>query len=173
MSEDALLDPPPARPLWLWTLADLALLLVGFFVLIQATDRHALARGLREGFGGDVADIAKPDPIPLAAAAVAFAPGSAVPQTPGPLIAFAAAGLHDPRASLRISGGTAGAADVDPATGSADLLATDRARAVAAYLINHGIAADRIAITTASTGRRSALVTISFTGDPAAKRTNK
>ena len=45
MSETDLLDPPPARPLWLWTLADLALLLVGFFVLVQATDRQALAKG--------------------------------------------------------------------------------------------------------------------------------
>ena len=69
MSDDALLDPPPARPLWLWTLADLALLLVGFFVLVQATDRQALAKGLREGFGGAVVDSVKPDPIPLAAAA--------------------------------------------------------------------------------------------------------
>ncbi|MFZ5796341.1 MAG: flagellar motor protein MotB, partial [Pseudomonadota bacterium] len=35
------------------TLADLALLLVGFFVLLQASqqlDRAALARGLRAGF---------------------------------------------------------------------------------------------------------------------------
>ncbi|WP_137788436.1 flagellar motor protein MotB [Sphingomonas sp. 3P27F8] len=36
----------PARPLWLMTLADLALLLVGFFVLLQANqtlDPHKLA----------------------------------------------------------------------------------------------------------------------------------
>ncbi|MDB5677902.1 OmpA family protein [Sphingomonas bacterium] len=166
MSDDALLDPPPARPLWLWTLADLALLLVGFFVLVQATDRQALAKGLREGFGGAVVDSVKPDPIPLAAAAVAFAPGSAVPQSPAALAEFATVNLHDPRASLRVSGGTMGQSDVDPATGSADLLAADRARAVAAYLINHGIAADRLIIAAAGTGRRNALVTVSFTGDP-------
>ena len=163
MSDDALLDPPPARPLWLWTLADLALLLVGFFVLVQATDRRALARGLREGFGGAVETSA---PIPLAAAAVAFAPGSAVPQAPASLAAFAAGNLADPRASLRVSGGTMGAGDVDPATGSADLLAADRARAAAAYLIAAGVAADRILIAPAGTGRRTALVTVSFTGDP-------
>ena len=29
--------PRPARPLWLITLADLSLLLVGFFVFLQAT----------------------------------------------------------------------------------------------------------------------------------------
>jgi len=170
MNEDALLDPPPVRPLWLWTLADLALLLVGFFVLVQATDRHALAKGLREGFGVTAPDMA-PDPIPLAAAAVSFAPGSTVPQAPEPLIDFATINLRDPRASLRVSGGAIGAEDVDSATGSADLLATDRARAVAAYLIGHGIAADRIVIATAGTGRRTALVTVSFTGDPATRTT--
>ena len=165
MTDDALLDPLPARPLWLWTLADLALLLVGFFVLVQATDRRALAKGLREGFGGAVVDSIKPDPIPLAAAAVAFAPGSAVPQAPASLSDFAATNLRDPRASLRVSGATLGEGDVDPTTGSADLLAADRARAVAAYLIGHGITADRILIAAAGTGRRTALVTVSFTGD--------
>ena len=47
-------DAPATRALWLVTLADLALLLVGFFVLLQANqhlDRKALARGMREGFG--------------------------------------------------------------------------------------------------------------------------
>lgn len=168
MTDDALLDPPPARPLWLWTLADLALLLIGFFVLVQATDRRALAKGLREGFGvtAPAPDVA-PEPIPLAAAAVAFVPGSAVPQAPDTLLEFAASNLRDPRASLRVSGGTSGAGDVDPATGSADLLATDRSRAVVSYLIGHGVAANRIIIAPAGTGRRTALVTVSFTGDPA------
>jgi outer membrane protein OmpA-like peptidoglycan-associated protein len=170
MNEDALLDPPPGRPLWLWTLADLALLLVGFFVLVQATDRRALARGLREGFGVTAPDVAS-DPIPLAAAAVAFAPGSARLQSDAGLIDFATSNLRDPRASLRVSGGTSGAGDVDPATRSADLLATDRARAVVTYLIARGIAADRITIASASTARRTALVTVSFTGD-LANRTN-
>ena len=46
-------DATAAKPLWLITLADLALLLVGFFVLVQATslDRAALAKGLRAGPG--------------------------------------------------------------------------------------------------------------------------
>lgn len=168
MTDDTLLDPPPARPLWLWTLADLALLLIGFFVLVQATDRKALAKGLREGFGVAAPDTA-PDPIPLAAAAVAFVPGSAMPQAPDTLVDFATANLRDPRASLRVSGGTSGAGDVDPATGSADLLATDRARAVVTYLIGHGVAANRITIAPAGPGRRTALVTVSFTGDPAVR----
>ena len=166
MTDDAVLDPPPVRPLWLWTLADLALLLIGFFVLVQATDRRALAKGLREGFGV-AAPETPPKPIPLAAAAVAFAIGSAAPQSPETLIDFATVNLRDPRASLRVSGGTSGAGDVDPATGSADLLATDRARAIVSYLIANGVAAHRIRIAPAGTGRRNALVTVSFTGDPA------
>ncbi|MBS0478971.1 MAG: OmpA family protein [Proteobacteria bacterium] len=150
--------------MWLWTLADLALLLIGFFVLVQATDRQALARGLREGFGGEAVDTAT-IPIPLAAAAASFAPGSAILLSPDTLVDFAISSLRDPRASLRVSGGAEGAGDVDPATGSADLLATDRARTVVAYLIGHGVSADRILIAPAGGGRRNALVTVSFTGD--------
>ena len=39
MTLDDPLSPAPGKPLWLMTLADLALLLVGFLVLVQATDR--------------------------------------------------------------------------------------------------------------------------------------
>ncbi len=166
MTEDSLLDPPPARPLWLWTLADLALLLIGFFVLIQATDRRALANGLRQGFGGKSAEIvAAPDPIPLASAAVAFSAGSAVPDNAADLLDWARSNATDPRVSLRVVGSTdRSSSDVDPATRSAMLLAADRARAVAAYLIANGVAADRIAIGAPATGRRGVLVTVGFTG---------
>ena len=171
MNADALLDPPPSRPLWLWTLADLALLLVGFFVLIQATDRHAVSRGLREGFGGATAATAPaapmtaPDPIPLESGAVSFAAGSAVPIDPDTLLDFAIASLRDPRVSLRVTGSTDGSsADRDSATGSAALLASDRARAVTAFLIAHGIAPARIGIAAPAARRRGVLVTMSFTG---------
>jgi hypothetical protein len=175
MSETDLLDPPPARPLWLWTLADLALLLVGFFVLVQATDRQALARGLREGFGGQPATstaIATPaDPIPLASAAAGFAPGSAKIVITDGLLDFAMESLRDPRVTLRIAGSAEGTlADSDPTTGSAQILASDRARATASWLIAHGVSADRIMIATPATGRRIALVTMSFTGDPVRKK---
>ena len=171
MSETDVLDPAPARPLWLWTLADLALLLVGFFVLIQATDRKALAQGLREGFGGKVESIVpQTDPIPLAAAAVPFAPGSAQMQTADGLADFAADNLRDPRVTLRVTGATDGSArDVDPTSGSASILAGDRARAVTSYLISRGAAADRIIIAGAGTGRRGVLVTMSFTGESGKK----
>ena len=51
-------DVAPGRPLWLTTLADLSLLLVGFFVFLQASqtvDRQALAAGIRAGFDADAA----------------------------------------------------------------------------------------------------------------------
>ena len=175
MNATDLLDPPPARPLWLWTLADLALLLVGFFVLVQATDRQALAKGLREGFGGKPATartVTTPaDPIPLASAAAGFAPGSARIVITDGLLDFAMESLRDPRVTLRIAGSAEGTqADSDPTTGSAQILASDRARATAAWLIAHGVSADRIMIATPGTGRRIALVTMSFTGAPDRKQ---
>lgn len=179
MNETDPLDPAPARPLWLWTLADLALLLVGFFVLVQATDRQALARGLREGLGGDVPAATSsttsttapvPDPIPLAAAAVEFAPGSAGMRPADDLMDFADASLRDPRVTLRVAGSTDGSSrDVDAASGSAQILASDRARAVTAWLISRGVAANRIMIAGAGSGRRGVLVTMSFTGEPERK----
>ena len=54
LSPDSWDDIAPARSVWLITLADLALLLVGFFVLLQAhreVDRTRLLAGLRSGFG--------------------------------------------------------------------------------------------------------------------------
>ncbi|MFW2850852.1 flagellar motor protein MotB [Sphingomonas sp. TX0543] len=164
----------PARPLWLMTLADLALLLVGFFVLLQANqtlDPHKLADGLREGFGGKAAaaPAARPSPpaIPLAANIVAgFAPGSAgLPAAPDALIAWATDVARDPRVALTVTGGTDGtAADVDPDTGSAAVLATDRARAVAAALGK--IAPGRILVaTTNRAGHRQVTVTLAFAGE--------
>lgn len=154
---------PPTRPLWLMTLADLALLLVGFLVLVQATqlDRHALAAGLRGGFG---APPPVEDPVPVAAAGITgFAPGSAtLPGAPDDLIAWAVAALADPRVSLRVAGSVDGsAADIDPVTGSGVVLAADRARAVAAALAR--VAPGRLTVTTAPARRRQVLVTLAFT----------
>ena len=61
-------EPSASRPLWLMTLADLALLLVGFLVLVQATslDRDALAKVLREGFGVTDAPMPVPPPVTIA-----------------------------------------------------------------------------------------------------------
>jgi len=157
------------RPLWLMTLADLALLLVGFFVLLQANqqlDKTAFASGFRAGFGAS-ADKAPPEPMPVAAAAMLnFAPGSAtLPAAPDSLIAWAREAARDPRVTLKVTGSTDGTpADVDPATRSAAVLAADRARAVAAALA--AVAPGRLLIVNAAApSRRSVIVTLAFAGE--------
>lgn len=164
-------DREPGRPLWLITLADLALLLVGFLVLVQATQHmggKALAQGMREGFGAPrPTDAPDPAPLPVASAGMLdFTPGSAsLPSAPAALIAWSRDAAADPRVQLTVTGSTDGSpADVDPATHSAAILASDRARAVAAAIA--GVAPQRIAIaTTTRPGRRAAMVTIAFVGE--------
>lgn len=171
--DDDLPEIAAVRPAWLMTLADLALLLVAFFVFIQANqqlDGGTLARGIRAGFGApDTGAIVPPAPMPVTANAVGgFAQGSA--ELPGPVTAlsdWAREALRDPRAMLAVTGMVDGSPqDVDPTTHSAALLAADRARSVASALITAGIAPDRIAITAAGrSGRRGVSVTTGFAGN--------
>lgn len=171
-------EAPAGQRVWLITLADLALLLVGFFVFIQANnhlDGHKLAQGFRAGFGIEKAPEAPaaPDPMPVAAAAMLdFAPGSALlPQSPVGVIAWARAAASDPRVTLKVSGETDGTpADVDPATGSGAVLAADRARALAAALAGaHVVQPGRLTIVNApdqaGKGRRAVLVTLGYAGN--------
>lgn len=161
-------DTAPARPVWLMTLADLALLLVGFFVFLQASqqlDKGALAKGIREGFGvHESAAVA--EPMAVSAGSIGgFAAGSAVlAQAPDALIGWARDSTRDGRVILRVSGAVDGtSADVDPVTGSGAVLAADRARAVAAALIlAHAVPADRITLSAARPGRRAVTVTTGF-----------
>jgi hypothetical protein len=158
---------PAGRPLWLITLADLALLLVGFFVLVQATqhvDRRALADGFRAGFGTEAQT---EQAIPVAAAGMMnFARGSAVlPGSANGLIAWAREAARDPRVMLTVTGSVDGsAADVDPATGSGAVLAADRARAVAAVLVGAVPAGRMLVTTTNHAGPRAAMVNQAFAG---------
>ena len=160
-------DDLPARPIWLTTLADLSLLLVGFFVLLQANQRidpAALAAGIRAGFG--LHDNAPPA-MPVAMAVVdSFAPGSALPLNSAAALAWARDAARDPRTRLTITGEVDGsAADVDSVTGSGAILASDRARAIAALLVKSGaVAPGRIAIATAAGKHRRAVLTLGFTG---------
>lgn len=161
-------DAAPARPVWLMTLADLALLLVGFFVFLQASqqlDQRALAKGIREGFGVQVAAPAT-EPMAVSAGSIGgFAPGSAVlPQAPDALILWARESTRDGRVILRVAGAVDGsAADVDPVTGSGAVLAADRARAVAtALILARAVPADRITLSAARPGRRVVTVTTGF-----------
>lgn len=166
MTADALPELTGARPVWLITLADLALLLVGFFVLLQANqqlDPRALAAGMAEGFG-----VQAPVMAVASQSLDGFATGSAeLPAPPDTLVAWARAEARDPRIRLTVTGATDGTpADIDAFSGSATLLAIDRARAVVAALADAGIPDSRIAIATAvHPRRRHAFVTIAFAGE--------
>lgn len=170
MNEAFFPDARPVRPIWLVTLADLALLLIGFFVLIQANqrlDKRALAQGFREGFG---VTERVPEPMPVAVAAVdSFDVGSSVlPVVPAPVLAWARDSLRDPRVRLKISGAVDGSAgDVEAVTASGAMLAADRARAVAAALILAGaVPTDRVDLATNSAaGKRAVTLTLGFAGD--------
>jgi hypothetical protein len=160
-------EPAATRPLWLVTLADLALLLVGFLVLVQATklNPHQLANGLRDGFGHDA-----PAAMPVEAITVEFAPGSAAPQSTIALLAWAREAARDPRMALTVTGQADGStADIERVTGSADALAADRARAVAAALAPVVPAGRLSLLTNVQPGRHAALVTLAFAGEPAGK----
>lgn len=176
MTNDFFPEITPVRPIWLITLADLALLLVGFFVFVQANqqlDRRALAKGLREGFGGASAPASLPtEAMPVAVAPpIGFAPGSSdAPAIPAATLAWARDAVRDPRIMLKITGIVDGsAADVDPASGSGALLAADRARAVAMAFVQSGtVPGDRLTIAGAARpmpGRRMATITQGFGGD--------
>lgn len=169
MTAELFPERAPSRA-WLVTLADLALLLVGFFVLLQAHQAppaREIVRGIAAGLGAEA------PALPVAAEQVAgFAPGGAVlaPGATDALLAWARDVSRDPRVALRVTGAADGsAADRDPATGSAALLAADRARAVAAALAAAGIAADRLSIATAAPAQgrgRHVIVTLAFAGEP-------
>ncbi|MGR6330588.1 hypothetical protein ACU5AX_16115 [Sphingomonas sp. XXL09] len=157
-------EPAPAKPLWLVTLADLALLLVGFFVLLQASQQpRAVAAALRASFGGNDTPVAAPV---MASGITDFATGSAtLPQDPAAVIAWAEEAVRDPRVALTVTGSVDGSTiDVDPVTGSGAILAADRARALAGALAR---VSPRITVTTAARpGRRAAIVTLAFAGEP-------
>jgi hypothetical protein len=162
----------PGRPTWLVTLADLSLLLVGFFVFLKAseTDPRALAAQIRAGF---VAESAPAMPVDIAAVS-GFAAGSAEIVDASAALAWARAGARDPRTRLHVTGevdGTPG--DVDPLTGSGPILAADRARAVAARLVRLGaVSPERITLSTGR-GQRRTVLTLGYDGGrqlPAARQ---
>jgi flagellar motor protein MotB len=135
-------ETPDARPVWLTTLADLALLLLGFFVLVMATegqDRTRLAAGMRAAFGVDPVDLtpARPAPMSLEAARVRgfLAGDDGLPDGGAAIARWARAAAADPRVTLTLSGGATGGDDVDPDTGSIAVLAQARALAVAQALV--------------------------------------
>jgi hypothetical protein len=161
-------DIAPARSVWLITLADLALLLIGFFVLLQAhreADRTRLLAGLRSGFGVEAP--APVDPMAVARARVdGYSPGSTAADLSA-TIAWARDAARDERTVITITGSTAPSGDVDSRTGSAAILAADRARAVAAALVAQGaVSPDRLILRVVPGQRRAVTLSVGFAGDP-------
>ncbi|MBR0553119.1 flagellar motor protein MotB [Stakelama marina] len=159
--------PRSARPVWLTTLADLGLLLVGFFAFLQANrqvDGTALADGLRAGFVAQQS--AGPAPMAVDISRVAgFAPGAATGAAVAPaVIAWARGAAADPRTAIRLAGSTDGSAvDVDGATGSAAILANDRARFVAVALLKSGaVRPDQLVIAPEGAEPKGRSVTLSL-----------
>ncbi|ODP39045.1 OmpA family protein [Sphingomonas turrisvirgatae] len=164
VSGDAWDDIAPARSAWIITLADLALLLVGFFVLLQANrelDRERLLAGLRAGFG---IEEAAPPPMTVATARLVFATGSA-DADPRQVIAWARDAARDQRTRITVTGSTGPAGDADPATHSPAILAVDRARHVAAALIAAGVHPARISITVQPGRAPVVILSVGFAGD--------
>jgi flagellar motor protein MotB len=155
-----------ARPLWLITLADLSLLLVGFFVFLQATshksrpERAAIQAGIREAFGG-----IGETPLAVEANLISgFAPGSAaLPRDTAAVAAWARSALADPRTRLIVTGYADGSS-VDRAHGSALVLAGLRAEAAAAAL-GGAIPSDRLRVG-AAVAPGANRVTLSISYDP-------
>lgn len=152
------------RPLWLITLADLSLLLVGFFVFLQATahkpkqQQAAIEAGIREAFGGDAQARLAVD----ANVVTGFAPGSAaLPRDAAAIAGWARDALGDPRTKLVVTGYADGT-PADQLEGSALALAGLRADRMAAAL--HGaVPPDRIRASAAvMPGARRVTLTISY-----------
>lgn len=167
MMDHPIFDEAPARPLWLMTLADLALLLVGFFVFLQANQTMApeqIAAAMRAGFTDQPVGESAAMPVDLALVR-GFDAGSAETMDGQAALDWARGAARDPRTILKITGEVDGSAeDVDPETGSGPILAADRARAVAAGLVASGaVSPDRIQIAT-STGQRRAVLTLGYDG---------
>ncbi|WP_245841754.1 hypothetical protein [Sphingomonas lenta] len=155
-------EPVVPKPLWLMTLADLALLLLGFMLLVQATaapKREELSRSLRDAFAPS-----EPPLMPVTSFAVRFGTGSAAIADPAPLIAWARENVRDPRVELTVTAAVDGSA-ADTGPGGPALLALDRARAVA-QLLSGVVPPRRLRLSTDPRPRgRTATVTLAFAGE--------
>lgn len=128
------------RNRWALSFADLALLLLGFFVLLQASNgrQHEVVNGVAQEFG---APVAQADRL---LASNLFQPGEAL-LTPAGEQALKAVAAHHRVAQGRIEIRSVG---LDPSTNRFDSwdLAAARLGAVARGLAAHGIARERILI---------------------------
>lgn len=155
----------PGRPLWLITLADLSLLLVGFFVFLQATahkskqQQDAIEASIRQAFGGSA--VTAPELAVAVNRVDGFSPGRADPRGDMPSVAaWARDALADPRTRLIVTGYADGGTD-DQLSGSGFALAGLRAETVAKALA--GVPRDRIKLGAAvMPGARRVTLVISY-----------
>jgi hypothetical protein len=95
-----------------------------------------------------------------------YAPGGTSADL-GAALAWARDAARDTRTVITITGSTAPDDDVDPRTGSAAILAADRARAVAVALVAQGaVSPDRLILRVAPGQRRAVTLSVGFAGDP-------
>lgn len=128
-----------ARSTWLVTLADLALLLLGFLAMLAAAQddaaRQRLAAAVRTGFVGE-----ERGSVTVESARIAgFAPGSlALPASAAGALDWLALAAADPRTIVVVSGSSDGTA-ADTAVGGPLATAAMRAEAVAGAIVAAGI----------------------------------
>ena len=156
----------PGRPLWLITLADLSLLLVGFFVFLQATShkskqqQDAIEASIREAFGG-ATDAAAPQLAVAVNTVDGFGLGTATtPIDMDSVAAWARDALADPRTHLIVTGYADGGPS-DQLSGSGLALAGLRAERVLNAM--PGVPRDRVRLGAAlMPGARRVSLVISY-----------
>jgi flagellar motor protein MotB len=132
---------------WVLSFADLTLLLLAFFVLMQAqaADRLKLAAGIRDAFGGDGADGASSNDVQGFTAAAIFESGEAILK-PGALQRLKAIGAAAARTGARVVVASQGR-DGQSARLDSWELAAARATATARAIRSGGLSDARIEIT--------------------------
>ena len=159
---------------WVMTLADLALLLLGFLVMVHATEKRGtsrqVARAMRAALGDSgtsaiqvgIGGTEQPPALDANALAGFSAGSAALPAAVYPIAQWLRQAAADPRSRVLVTGHSDDR-EADRSTGGL-VLASSRADTVARALIKTGaITADRVDLAASAGGRsRRVEITISF-----------
>lgn len=164
--------PGPRRPgRWVVTLADLALLLVGFFVMVHAAEKKGATRQMADAVRGALGvTVARAQPTGVALDADAltgFSAGdAALPKAIWPVAQWLKQAAADPRARVLVTG-RSDDREADRST-SGLIIAASRADIVARALIRTGaIPASRVDLAASAGGaERRVDITISYGPHP-------